>query len=147
VPDEKIVVEIETPQPAVAAAPVLSVIGPVSEASGRGAAAGPGADTGSGQGVGGAGEGGLFRVVPPTPRGLILPPSDRPGKVRGKSVDVWVFVTATGRVVADSTRLAPSSGDRKFDDKLRDQAAEWVFSPGLREGQPVAEWFKYTIIL
>jgi len=50
-------------------------------------------------------------------------------------------------VVADSTRLAPSSGDSKFDERLRRQAAEWVFNPAKKGGQPVAEWFRYTIVL
>lgn len=86
-------------------------------------------------------------VTPPAPRGLILPPSDRPGKVRGKEVTVWVFVTETGTVVADSTRLLPPTGDSKFDDRLRRQASQWVFQPARRAGEAVAEWFRYTITL
>ena len=146
VPTE-VVVEVEQPKPRVAAAPALAMLGPVTDVSGIGRATGPGTATGRGSGDGGTGDEGLFRVVPPAPRGLILPPSDRPGKVRGREVDVWVFVTSAGKVVADSTRIAPSTGDRKFDDRLRDQAAEWVFTPAQREGRPVAEWFRYTIIL
>ena len=70
-----------------------------------GAAKGPGTATGTGRGDGGTGDEGLYRVTAPSPRGLILPPSDRPGKVRGKEVVVYVFVTDRGRVVSDSTRL------------------------------------------
>lgn len=114
---------------------------------GQGDKVGPGIAGGTGQGDGGTDATGLYRVTPPTPRGLILPPSDRPGKVRGKEVVVYVFVTDRGRVVSDSTRLAPTSGDAKFDDRLRRQAAEWVFSPARRAGVPIAEWFKYTIVL
>jgi hypothetical protein len=114
---------------------------------GQGRAAGEGVAEGRGQGDGGTADAGLFRVLPPSPRGLILPPSDRPGKVRGKEVAVWVFVTVQGRVVADSTRVDPTSGDSKFDARLMDQAAEWVFSPAKRNGQPVAEWFRYVVIL
>lgn len=144
-PEPQIVVE--DPKPAVAAVPVrIEGTGPIGE--GRGSQAGAGLEGGTGRGDGGNAEEGLFRLVPPSPRGLILPPSDRPGKVRGKEVDVWVFVTATGRVLSDSTRLDPSStGDSRFDDRLKKQAAEWVFEPARKGGQAIAEWFRYTIIL
>lgn len=108
---------------------------------------GPGLETGTGLGDGGTAAEGRFRVVPPSPRGMILPPSDRPRTVRGKEVSVWVYVTEGGRVISDSTRLRPSTGDRTFDDRLRRQAAEWVFEPARRGGQPVSEWFQYVISL
>jgi outer membrane biosynthesis protein TonB len=144
-PEPEIV--IEDPKPVVTAIPTrIEGTGPVGQ--GRGAEAGPGTETGTGQGDGGTGEEGLFRVVPPSPRGLILPPSDRPGSVRGKEVDVWVFVSANGRVIADSTRLDPrTTGNGGFDDRLKKQAAEWVFEPARRGGQAIAEWFRYTIVL
>lgn len=113
----------------------------------RGPAEGPGIADGTGQGDGGTEAEGRFRVVPPRPKGMILPPSDRPDDVRGKEIDVWVFVTASGQVVADSTRLNPSTGDRGFDRRLREHAAGWVFEPALKDGQPVSEWFRYTIIM
>lgn len=108
---------------------------------------GPGLEDGTGEGDGGTEEEGLFRVVPPRPRGMIMPPGDRPDRVRGKEVDVWVYVSAAGRVVADSTRLSPSTGDRRFDRRLREHAAGWVFEAARRDGSPVAEWFRYTIIM
>jgi hypothetical protein len=108
---------------------------------------GPGIEGGDGRGDGGTASEGLFRVVPPSPRGLILPPSDRPGRIRGKEVTVYVFVTERGRVVPDSTRLRPPTGDNRFDDRLRRQAAEWVFEPARRAGKPVAEWFQYVITM
>jgi len=76
---------------------------------------------------------------------MILPPADRPASVRGKEVEVWVFVTEQGRVIADSTRIHPSTGDRRFDERLRRQAAQWVFEPARKGGRPVAEWFQYVI--
>ena len=115
--------------------------------SGQGVKVGPGLDAGTGQGDGGTSDEGRFRVIPPTPRGLILPPSNRPSRVRGKEVAVWVFVTVQGQVVADSTRLFPSTGDRGFDKRLRDQANEWRFDPARKGTEIVAEWFRYTIIL
>ena len=113
----------------------------------RGPEPGTGIEGGTGRGDGGTEAEGRFRVVPPVPRGLILPPSDRPGKVRGKEIAVWVFVDAAGAVVPDSTRLVPSTGDSKFDDRLKRQAAEWVFQPARKGGKAVAEWFRYVITL
>ncbi len=106
-----------------------------------------GLEDGVGQGDGGSEAEGRFRVVPPRPRGLTLPPGDRPNEVRGREIDVWVYVTAAGRVVPDSTRLLPSTGDRRFDRRLRDHAAAWVFEAARRDGRAVAEWFRYTIIM
>src|SRR5690606_39887978 len=85
----------------------------------KGPDAGPGLEGGTGHGDGGTAATGRFRVIPPSPRGLILPPGDRPGNVRGKEIAIWVFVTETGRVVPDSTRLQPSTGNSSFDDRLR----------------------------
>lgn len=107
----------------------------------------PGLPDGVGEGDGGTEAEGRFRVVPPRPRGLILPPSDRPDRVRGQEVEVWVYVSANGRVVSDSTRLNPSTGDRRFDRRLREHAAGWVFEAASRDGRSVAEWFRYTIIM
>jgi outer membrane biosynthesis protein TonB len=107
----------------------------------------PGLPNATGQGDGGTEADGRFRVVPPRPRGVTLPPGDRPADVRGKEVEVWVFVASTGEVVADSTRLHPSTGDRRFDRRLREHAAAWVFEAARRDGRAVAEWFRYTIIM
>jgi len=112
---------------------------------GRGTQTGPGTETGTGRGDGGTSDEGLNRVTAPSPRGMILPPSDRPGRVRGMTVTVYVFVAANGAVVSDSTRITPSTGDSRFDRRLRDDAAQWKFRPGMRDGRPVAAWFPYTI--
>jgi len=146
-PTPRVEVQVDQPKPQVLATVASNIQGVASADVGKGTEAGSGVEGGTGQGDGGNAEEGLFRVVPPSPRGLILPPSDRPGSVRGKEVDVWVFVTAVGRVLPDSTRLAPPTGDRKFDERLRKQAAEWVFEPARKDGQPVSEWFRYTIVL
>jgi hypothetical protein len=148
VPEPKPEVKIEEPPK-----PVVQVVSAPVEGTGtvgeaKGSQTGAGIEGGKGKGDGGTSDEGLFRVVPPSPRGLILPPSDRPGKVRGREIDVWVFVTSRGEVVSDSTRLDPTStGDHKFDDRLKKQAAEWVFDPARKGGKAVAEWFRYTIIL
>lgn len=103
----------------------------------------PGIEGGQGRGDGGTAAQGFFRMIPPSPRGMIIPPTNR--SLRGKKVEVWVFVDATGRVVADSTRLNPPTSDRGFNRRLIEEAAEWVFNPAKRNDQPVAAWFPYTI--
>ena len=108
---------------------------------------GEGIEGGEGEGDGGTSDEGRFRVFPPNPRGLIIPPSDRPRKVKGKEVQVHVFVTERGRVVPDSTRIQPGSGDRKFDERLIEDAAEWVFEPARRGGNPIASWWSYRVSL
>jgi len=103
----------------------------------------PGLEGGQGRGDGGTAAEGLFRLVPPSPRGMIIPPMNR--SLRGKQVEVWVFVDATGRVVADSTRLNPPTSDRGFNRRLIQEAAEWIFDPARKDDLPVAAWFPYTI--
>jgi len=108
---------------------------------------GPGIRTGRGSGDGGTAEEGRLRVVPPTPRGMLMPPMDRPDRVRGREVRIWVYVDTSGRVVPDSVRIHPSTGDRGYDQRLRETAARWLFQPAMKDGEPVAEWFVYDAIL
>lgn len=104
---------------------------------------GPGLEDGIGRGDGGTAEEGLYRKVPPSPRGMIVPPSHE--DLRGKEIEVWVFVDETGQVVKDSTRLSPPTGDDDFNDRLIEEASEWVFEPAREGGEAVASWFPYTI--
>ncbi len=97
----------------------------------------------TGRGDGGTVDEGRFRLVPPTPRGMIIPPTNR--NLRGRQVQVWVFVNEQGRVVADSTRLDPPTSDRRFNEQLVREAAEWVFTPARQGGEPVSSWFPYVI--
>ncbi len=98
---------------------------------------------GEGSGAGGAGDEGPARLLPPTPRSMIIPPSNR--NLRGTEVGVWVLVNAVGRVVADSTRLDPPTGDRGFNRQLVREAAQWLFRPGTKDGEAVTAWFHYRI--
>jgi hypothetical protein len=74
---------------------------------------------------------------------MIIPPSNE--RLRGREVEVWVFVDERGRVVADSTRLTPPTPDSNFNRLLIREAAEWIFRPAMQGGQPVATWFPYKI--
>ena len=104
----------------------------------------PGLELGTGLGDGGDADTGLYRLQPPVPRGLIIPPDN--DRLRGTEVQVWVFVDATGLVVADSTRLEPPTRDRDFNRQLIRDASAWVFLPAQGEdGEAVASWFPYRI--
>lgn len=126
-------VEFE-PEPAMEAAEILG------ERPGMGP---PGTEDGEGEGDGGTSDEGRYRLQPPVPRGMIVPPSN--DELRGKEIQVWVFVDETGRVVPDSTRLQPPTGDRAFNRRLIQEAAQWVFEPARKGGEAVAAWFPYTI--
>ena len=104
---------------------------------------GPGLEDGTGQGDGGDAADGLYRLQPASPRGMIIPPTNR--DLRGTEVQVWVFVDERGQVVADSTRLDPPTRDRGFNRRLIREASEWVFRPAVQEGRAVASWFPYKI--
>jgi outer membrane biosynthesis protein TonB len=134
-------------EPEVEAVPLGALVETSTAPGTQGPSVDRGIASGTGQGDGGTEADGRFRVVPPRPRGLTLPPGDRPNDVRGKEIEVWVYVAANGQVVADSTRLSPPSGDRRFDRRLREHAAAWVFEAARRDGRAVAEWFRYTIIM
>lgn len=103
----------------------------------------PGLVDGTGAGDGGTSDEGLFTVIPPNPRGMIIPPSS--DELKGEEVEVWLFVDATGRVVPDSTVLRPPTADRSYNRRLIREAAEWVFEPARKAGAPVAAWTSYRI--
>lgn len=105
----------------------------------------PGLADGDGEGDGGDARDGLRRVLPPTPRGMIIPPANK--DLRGVEIEVWVFVDEHGRVVPDSTRLNPPTRNRGFNRQLIREAAQWVFRPGTLDGEPVAAWFFYMILM
>jgi len=109
--------------------------------------AGPGLENGTGEGDGGNSEEGLFRLVAPVPRAIMFPQAPDDRRLRGREVEVWVFVDASGRVVPDSTQLRPPTPNGDYNRRLERDAAEWAFSPALREGQPVASWFNYRFTL
>lgn len=104
---------------------------------------GPGIADGKGKGDGGNAEEGRFRLNPPQPRGMIIPPANK--SLKGTTVEVWVFVDAKGQVVPDSTRLNPPTRDKGFNQRLIREASEWVFRPATRGGEAVPSWFPYQI--
>jgi len=103
----------------------------------------PGLEIGTGLGDGGTSDEGLYRLQPPVPRGMIIPPDN--DALRGKEIRVWVFVDESGRVVPDSTRLDPPTRNRDLDRLLIREAADWLFRPAQQAGVAVASWFPYTV--
>lgn len=112
-----------------------------------GTATGPGTATGTGEGGGGTEDSGDSGLVAPRPRGILIPPAGRPASARGQEITVWVFVAASGRVLADSTRLDPPTSDGRYNNRLRQTVSDWVFEPARRAGQAVAAWYPFQIIL
>lgn len=108
-----------------------------------GAALAAGLPGGTGRGGGGTATEGRYRLDPPSPRGMIIPPANK--KLKGTTVEVWVFVNRQGNVVPDSTRLNPPTSDGDFNKRLISEAAEWVFRPAHKDGKAVASWFPYKI--
>ena len=103
---------------------------------------GPGLPGGEGGGDAGDAMSGTNRLIPPTPRGIIMAPLARPSSVRGRDVTVWVFISQTGAV--DSVRLDPPTPDGRYNQDLMREARDWVFEPALRAGRAVATWWSYT---
>jgi hypothetical protein len=152
VPEVEVVIEpVPQPEPSLVRSPEVSIATPgqgtTGEGPGRGETVGPGLADGRGQGGGGTEGEGASGLVAPMPRGLFLPPQGVPADAKGREITVYVFVSPQGRVVADSTRIHPPTRDARFNRRLRDQAAEWVFEPARRGGQAVAAWFQYGLIL
>ncbi len=106
---------------------------------------GPGVEDGTGQGDGGTAEEGFFQMVPAVPRSMIMPPED--DRLKGKSIEVWVFVDARGRVIPDSTYLRPTTGHRNLDQRLIREASEWLFNPARKGGEVIAAWTKWDFIV
>ena len=101
---------------------------------GNGTGAGPGSGTrsgggsgaGFGPGTGADSGGGGGNVFPPQPRGIILPPSDRPASVRGTTVLVRFEISARGEVLDVS--LDPPIRDRHFRDDFLDRLRRYTFT-------------------
>jgi len=140
------------PSPAPALTPPASLPGTGAPGTGgdEGLAEGPGSGTGTGTGDGGGGGddgGGVARIVPPTPRGVFIPPAGRPNSARGQEITVWVFVTEAGRVQRSSVRLEPPTSDSRYNQRLIQSVSEWVFDPARQGGRAIPVWYPFQIIL
>lgn len=146
VPDEPVEPE-PAPEVAVITPPSLPGQGGPGSGGDEGEAAGPGTDAGDGDGGGGTSEAGESRVIPPTPRGIFIPPPGPPRSARGQEITVWVYVSEGGRVERSSVRLEPPTSDDRYNRRLIESVAEWVFDPARQDGRPVPTWYPFQIIL
>ena len=143
--------EAQPEAPPQSAAPVPGTGGGTGNDGTSGTGPGTGGGTGSGVGTGtgsanGPGTGGGDgKDYLPTPDFLPLPPEPRPGRVRGKSIEVTFTVNERGDIV----RLEfASTGDRGYDRKFRERLREARFRPAVgRDGQPIAATFPMTFQL
>jgi hypothetical protein len=86
---------------------------------------------------------GVSGWMPATPRDIIIPSNKR--DLSGREIQVWVFIDESGGVIPDSTYISPATEDIDFNRRLIRQAAEWLFRPATRDGNPVVSWFTYRI--
>lgn len=126
--------------------------GEPSAGSGGGSGGGQGGGIGSGIGPGTGGGGGGAVVAedvltPPRPRGIFIPPPGRPASARGLDISIWMLVRADGRVDRSNIRLEPPTDDARYNRRLIESAAEWIFDPGRRNGTPEAAWFPLQVTL
>jgi hypothetical protein len=144
-PPVPLAVAVELEPVVIAADPLPDRAAILGDGPGLGSGTGSGSATGAGpgKGAGGNADEGRYRLEPPTPRGMIIPPANK--NLKGTTVEVWVFVDERGRVVPDSTRLDPPTRDRGFNQRLIREAAEWVFRPAMQAGKAVGSWFPYQI--
>jgi periplasmic protein TonB len=103
------------------------------QGGGQGSGVGPG--TGAAAGPGSAAPNG-GTALPPEPRQLILPPSDYPKSLRGRTLDVTFWVDARGKV--ERVEVAPAVGDRGFAKKFEEAMRNYQFRPARSaDGRPV----------
>ncbi len=105
------------------------------EGPGEGPGVGPGSGGGSGGGTGGGigsgmgpGTGGGSRIRPPATDVMLIPP-DKPGGVTSQEITVRLTVDERGRV--RDARLASSTGNRGYDERIRRWALTLLFRPAV----------------
>lgn len=112
---------------------------------GTGGGTGSGVGTGTGSANGPGTGGGAGRDYLPTPDFLPLPPEPRPGRVKGRFIEVTFSVNERGEIT--SLDFA-STGDRGYDRKFRERLREAKFRPAVGpNGQPIAATFPITFQL
>ncbi|HVO35064.1 MAG TPA: hypothetical protein VMT21_05830 [Gemmatimonadales bacterium] len=143
----------DLPSPTLSTAQLLASLGP-GEGPGKGTGAGPGAGSGTGGGTGsgrgpgmgpdsGGGGGSLY---PPTPKQIILPPSDRPASVRGTTIVVRFEISERGDVMRVS--MSPTPRDRSFASEFTERLRRYTFTPATTlDGHPVAAIYEIRITL
>ena len=120
------------------------------EGAGKGPGTGPGSGSGSGGGNGsGAGpgtgpdSGGGGTLYPPSPQGIILPPTHPPSALRGTRLTAVFEISASGEVT--HVGLDPAPKDHSFANDLLDRLRRYTFTPAHTvDHQPVAAIYRIT---
>jgi hypothetical protein len=90
--------------------------------------------------------GGSGRVFPPQPIGVIIPPTDRPARVRGRVVTARFLISERGEVMR--VALDPPTRDRNFNEQFLDRLRRYSFTPAYTlEGRPIAWPYVITFTL
>jgi hypothetical protein len=112
--------------------------------SGGGVGSGVGSGIGSGEGSGTGGEGGS--VLPPQLDLMIVPPTDRPRSVRGRTYEVRFWVDAAG--VVTRVEVDPDIEDREYRRRFLEQMRRYKFRPARTlDGEAVNGHFVAQITL
>ena len=112
--------------------------------AGRGRGGGTGSGRGPGMGPDSGGAGGS--LYPPTPRQVIMPPSDRPASVRGKMFTILFEISERGDVMRVSINPMPS--DHGFARDFLERLRRYRFTPARTlDGRPIAALYPLTITL
>ena len=110
--------------------------------TGGGAGAGVGTGTGSDSGAGGGGG----TVFPPQLQGIILPPTGRPGNLRGQQIEITFRINEKGEVLDVS--LDPPIRDRSYRNEFMDRMKRYTFVPAYtRDGHAIAAEYRVMITL
>ena len=112
--------------------------------TGTGGGAGAGVGTGTGNDSGAGGGGGT--VFPPQLQGIILPPTGRPGNLRGQQIEITFRINEKGEVLDVS--LDPPIRDRSYRNEFMDRMKRYTFVPAYtRDGHAIAAEYRVMITL
>jgi hypothetical protein len=144
--------EVHAPTAAELAAQAVTGAGP-GQGEGKGTGTGPGSGSGTGGGIGsgtgpgvGSDSGGMGRIFPPQPQGIILPPTGRPAALAGVRLTVRFEISERGEVVG--VEVDPPIRDRAYRNEFMDRMRHYTFTPASTlDGRPVRAIFPVQITL
>ena len=144
--------DIHVPTAAELAAQAVASAGP-GEGEGKGTGTGPGEGSGTGGGRGsgvgpgvGADSGGMGRIFPPQPQGIILPPTGRPASLAGVRLTARFEISERGEVLG--VEVDPPIRDRGYRNEFLDRMRHYTFTPAhTLDGRPVRAIFPVQITL
>lgn len=114
--------------------------------AGGGVGSGRGTGSGAGEGPGTGGGGGGGDAFPPKLIAMLVPPTDRPNAVKGRSFELRFRVDENGRVTHVS--VEPAIGDARYRERFIRTMYDFLFEPATdAEGIPIPGETVITITL